>query len=92
MDWSIIGGALTQHTLAHHYCTQHLTFALRSLPKAERERWRPIIEHYIFGSEEVVFAHSGQRAEFSSQINKEGCFSSDLSLINYHQGTIHYDY
>ena len=36
---------------------QHLTFALRSLPKAERERWRPIIEHYIFGSEETVTGH-----------------------------------
>lgn len=36
---------------------QHLTFVLRSLPKAERERWRPIIEHYIFGPEEVVAGH-----------------------------------
>ena len=57
MDWSIIGGALTQHTLAHH--SQHSNTSPRaaSLPKAERERWRPIIEHYIFGSEEVVTSH-----------------------------------
>jgi len=36
---------------------QHLTFALRSIPEKERQRWRPIIEHYIFGSDEETIAH-----------------------------------
>ena len=49
---------------------QHLTFACPSLPKAERERWRPIIEHYIFGSGgDWSRAHSGHGA-WNSQESK----------------------
>ena len=36
---------------------QHLVFSLRSLPEKERLKWRPLIEHYIFGSDEELFAH-----------------------------------
>ena len=41
---------------------QHLTLALRSIPEAERQRWRPIIEHYIFGADDTVMSHIPQHA------------------------------
>jgi len=41
---------------------QHLTLALRSIPEPERQRWRPIIEHYIFGSDDAVISHIPQHA------------------------------
>jgi hypothetical protein len=41
---------------------QHLTLALRSIPEPERQRWRPIIEHYIFGSDDTVVSHIPQHA------------------------------